>query len=60
MFEDIKGIIRRPKSKDRQYNDQKQKNKMINNGLQDIKQKTKDRATWNPTQIMGDTRCVTF
>jgi hypothetical protein len=31
--------------KDRQYNDQKQKNKMINNGLQDIKQKTKDRAT---------------
>ncbi len=41
MFKYTKGIIRSPYSKDRQYNDQKQRNKMINIGLQNIKQKTK-------------------
>ena len=30
-FEDIKGVIRIRKSKDRQYNDQKKKNKRTNN-----------------------------
>ena len=54
MFEDTKGIIRRPKSKDRQYNDQNQNNKMISNGPQDIKQKTKDQVMRNPTQFGGE------
>ena len=56
MFDDTKGIIKICKSKkDRQHNGQKKKNrqhngqkkndKRISNGLQDITQKTKDRAT---------------
>jgi len=40
-FEDNKGVIRDRKSKkDRQYNGQKKKNKMTNNGLQSSTQKT--------------------
>jgi hypothetical protein len=35
-FEDNKGVIRIPKSKDRKYNDQKKKDKRRNNALQNI------------------------
>ena len=42
--QDTKGIIRSSKSKDRQYNGQQKKNKRTSNDLQDITQKTKDRA----------------
>jgi hypothetical protein len=75
MLKYTKGIIRSPYSKDRQYNDQKQRNNMINIGLQNIKQKTNDWATRTPRLIGGelrfseidsiscstfDIRCVTF
>jgi len=42
VFEDAKGIFRTPDSKDRQYNDQKKKDKRTNNDLQSITEKTKD------------------
>jgi hypothetical protein len=42
-FEDTKGVIRRRKWTDKQNNDQK--NKRTNNDLQNITQKTHDRAT---------------
>ena len=75
-FDDTKGIIRSHNLNDRQYNlaKLKKKNKMRNNGLQNIKQKTKDRETRTLRQIEGelrysemnnsssstsDTRCVT-
>ena len=46
-------IIRFRKSKkNRQHNDQKKKEKRTNNDLQNITQKTKDRATRTP-QITG-------
>ena len=57
-FEDTKGIIRICKSKDRQHNGQSKNNKMINNDLQNITQKTKDRATqislktWGRIQVL--------
>ena len=38
-FEDTNGVIRICKSKDRQHNDQKVKDKTTNNDLQNIKQK---------------------
>jgi hypothetical protein len=44
-FEDIKGVIRIRKSKDRKHNGQKKKDKRTNNDLQDITQKTKDQET---------------
>jgi len=40
-FEDTKGVIRIRKSKDRQYNGQKKKNKRTNNDLQNIHVKLK-------------------
>ena len=42
MFKDTNGIIRSRKSKDRQYNGQKKKDKRTNNDLQNTTQKTKD------------------
>jgi hypothetical protein len=42
-FEGTKGVIRSRKSKDRQH--QKKKDKTINNVLQNITHKTKDRVT---------------
>jgi len=42
QFKDSKGIIKIRKSKDRQYNGQKIKDKRTNNDLQNITQKTKD------------------
>jgi hypothetical protein len=44
-LEDTKGVIRSRKSKDAPPNGQKKKNKSTNNDLQNITQKTKDRAT---------------
>ena len=44
--QDTKGVIRSRESKKvRQHNDQKKKDKRINNDLQNITQKIKDRAT---------------
>ena len=40
--EDTKGVIRIRKSKDRQHNDQKKKDKRPSNDLQNITHKTKD------------------
>jgi hypothetical protein len=40
-FEDTKGVIRIRKSKDRQHNGQKKKDKRPNNDLQNITHKTK-------------------
>ena len=44
-FEDIKEVIRIRKSKERQHNDQKKKNKRTNNDLLNTTNKTKDRVT---------------
>ena len=44
-LEDTKGVIRSRKSKDRQHNGQKKKDKRTNNDLQNITQKTKDQVT---------------
>ena len=44
-FEDNKGIIRIRKSKNRQHNSQKERDKRTNNDLQNITQNTKDRVT---------------
>ena len=48
MFEDTKGVIRSRKSKERQYNGQKKKDKRTKNNIQNTTQKTKDRATLTP------------
>ena len=47
-FEDTKS------KKDRQHNDKKKKDKRINNDLQNITQKTKDRVTRNPLKTEGN------
>jgi hypothetical protein len=44
------------KSKDRQYNGQKKKDKKTNNYLQNITQNTKDRPTRTPLKT-GEFRC---
>ena len=48
VLEDTKGLTRSSKSKDRQHNGQKNKDKRTNNDLWNITQKTKDRATQTP------------
>ena len=47
-FEDTKGVIRIRKSKDRQHNGQKKKDKRTNNDLHNITHKTKDQVTLTP------------
>ena len=47
-FEDTKGLIRISKSKDKQHNGQKKRDKKTNNDLQNITHKTKDRVTRTP------------
>jgi hypothetical protein len=42
QVEDTKGVIRSCKSKDRQYNGHKKKNKRTNNTIQNTTQKTTD------------------
>jgi hypothetical protein len=48
--------IRFRKSIDRQYNFRKKKNKRTNNDIQNITQKTKDRATRTPLKTVGGFR----
>ena len=64
-FEDTKVVIRRRKSKrdrqpndnkgqrDKQHNHQKNKDKRKNNDIQNITQKTNDRATGTPLNTRG-------
>jgi hypothetical protein len=47
----MKWVIRDHISKDRQYNDQKRKDKKINNDLQNITQTTKDWALQTPLKL---------
>ena len=56
-FEDTKGVIRIRKSKDRQDNGQKKKNKRTNNDLKKTTQKTKDQATRTPLKIGSEIWC---
>ena len=44
-FEDTKDVIRSRKLKDRQHNGRKKKDERTNNDLQNITQKSEDRAT---------------
>ena len=46
--EDTKGVIKICKSKDRQQNGKKKRDKRTNNDLRNTTQKTKDRATRTP------------
>ena len=52
-FENMKGIIRIHKSKDRQHHGQKKKNKRTNNDLQNFTHKTKHRVTRTPLKTEG-------
>jgi hypothetical protein len=56
-FEDTKWVIRIRKSKDRQHNGQKKKDKRTNNDLQNITYKTKDRVTRTLLKTEGELRC---
>ena len=57
-FEDTKGVIISLKSKkDKQYNEQKNNDKRTNNDLQNITQKTKDRAIRIPLTTVGVPGC---
>ena len=57
-FEDNKGGIRsRYPKKDRQYNGQKKNDKRTNKDLQNITQKTKNRATRTPLKTGSELRC---
>jgi hypothetical protein len=47
-FEDTKVTIRIRKSKDRQHNGQKKKDKIVNNDLQNNARKSEDRVTRTP------------
>ena len=57
-FYDTKGIIKICKSKkNRQHNGQKKKDKMTNNDLQNITQKTKDWVTRTPLNTGSELMC---
>ena len=56
-FEDTIEVIRSCKSKKDRQNNDKQKEKMTNNDLQNTTQKTNGRATRNPLKIGGELRC---
>ena len=56
-FEDIKGVIKSHKSKDRQYHGQKKKYKGTNNDPQSITQKTNYQATQTPLKSVDEIRC---
>ena len=53
----LQGVIRIRKSKDRQHNGQKKKDKRTNNDLHNITHKTKDRVTRTPIKTGGELRC---
>ena len=50
-FENTKGVIRIRKSKDRQHNGQKKKDKRTNNDIQYTAHKTKNRVTRTPLKL---------
>jgi len=54
-FEDVKGVIGRRNSNDRQYNCQRKKGKRTKNSLRNITQKTKNRATRTPLKPRENT-----
>ena len=56
-FEDTKGVIRIPKSKDRQHYGQKKHDKRTNGDLQNTPQKTKTRATQTPLKTGDEPGC---
>ena len=56
-YEDTKGEIRIRKSKDRQHNGQKKKDKWTNNDLQNTTKKTKDRTPRTHLITGGECRC---
>jgi hypothetical protein len=56
MFEDVKGVIGSRKSKDRQHNAQKKKDKNTNIDLQNFTQKTKDRTKRTPLKTESELR----
>ena len=56
-FVDTKGVIRIRKSKDRQRNGQKKKDKRANNDLQSIIQNTKNQQHETPPKTVGELRC---
>ena len=56
-LEDTKEVIKIRKSKDRQHNGQKKKDKRTNNGLQNNAQKTYDRTRRIPLTTGDDLRC---
>ena len=53
MFEDVKGVISSRNTKDRRHNGEKKRDTRTNNDLQNITQKTKDRATRIPQKLGG-------
>ena len=53
MIEDTTGVTRSSKSKDRQYNGQKTKDKRTNNDLQNTKQKIKYQGTRTSLNNLG-------
>ena len=60
-FEDTKGVSIIRKSKDRQHNGQKKKDKRTNNDLQNITHKTKDRETRTPLNyVRGIYICLKY
>jgi hypothetical protein len=61
MFKDAKGEIRNRISKrERQHNGQKIKGKRTNNDLQNITQKTNDRATRSESSCTGRVCCSNY
>ena len=56
MFEDVKWVIGSRKSKDRQHNAQKKKDKNTNIYLQNLTQKTKDRTIRTPLKTESELR----
>ena len=56
-FEDTKGVIRIRKSKDRQHNGQKKRDRRTNNDLQNTTHKPKDRVTRTPLNTMCEIGC---
>ena len=59
-FEDTKGVIRIRKSKNRQHNGQKKKNKRTNNDLQIITHKIKDQVTRMPLNMSYFISCASL
>jgi hypothetical protein len=50
-------INQKPQFQDGHHNDQNEKDKRTNNGLQSITQQTKDQATRNTLRLESERRC---